>query len=245
MASNVFVIPAYNEEANLPRLFADLEARPWLFPEGSRLIVVDDGSADATAHMVDTYAGPLPVECLRMGQNQGPGAAFRAGFDAALETCPDDALVITLEADTTSDLDVLPTMIERATAGIDLVLASVHGGGQMIGVSRQRRFLSVGAGLAMRFALGLDAATVSSFFRVYRAGILRDAMTRYGDGFIREPGFACKAEILSKLVQMSASVEEIPVDLDASRRLGESKMQVMPTMLAYGRLAARQWAGRS
>lgn len=245
MAANVFVVPAYNEQANLPRLFADLAIRPWLFPQGSRLIVVDDGSADSTAAIVDTYDGPLPVECLRMGRNQGPGAAFRAGFGLALETCSDDALVITLEADTTSDLDVLPAMIGRAAGGADLVLASVHGGGRMIGVSRQRRFLSVGAGLAMRFALGLDAATVSSFFRVYRAQILRDAIAHYGDGFIREPGFACKAEILSKLVQIGAGVDEIPVDLDASRREGHSNMHVMPTMLAYGRLAARQWVGRA
>ena len=45
---NVFVVPAYNEEDNLPRLFADLEQRPQLWADG-RLIVVDDGSSDATA----------------------------------------------------------------------------------------------------------------------------------------------------------------------------------------------------
>jgi dolichol-phosphate mannosyltransferase len=245
MRPNLFIVPAFNEEANLPRLFADLEARPSLFPEGSRLIVVDDGSSDGTAELVEAYAGPLPVQCLRMGHNQGPGAAFRAGFLEALEGAPDDALIVTVEADTTSDLDALPAMIRQAEDGADLVLASVHGGGQMLGVSRRRRFLSVGAGLAMRVALGLDAATVSSFFRVYRAEVLREAFDHYGDGFIREPGFACKAEILSKLHQNGARVAEVPVDLDASRRIGESKMQVVPTVLAYGRLAARQWAGRA
>ena len=40
---HLFVIPADNEEANLPRLLKDLEARPGLFPPGSRLYVVDDG----------------------------------------------------------------------------------------------------------------------------------------------------------------------------------------------------------
>src|SRR5215203_6332514 len=46
---NLFVVPAYNEAANLPNLFRDLEARPGLFPDGSSVIVVDDGSADETA----------------------------------------------------------------------------------------------------------------------------------------------------------------------------------------------------
>ena len=125
---HVFVIPAYNEEENLPRLLADFENRPELFPPGSRVLIVDDGSADGTAEVVEAYSGPLPVELLQLGENQGPGAAFRAGFLAALDRCDDDALVVTLEADTTSDLDALPEMIAEAGSGADLVLASWRDG---------------------------------------------------------------------------------------------------------------------
>jgi dolichol-phosphate mannosyltransferase len=233
---NVFVIPAYNEEPNLPRLFDDLEARPYLFPTGSRLIVVDDGSQDQTASIVSKYAGDLPVELVSLGENQGPGAAFRAGFTAALEQCPDEAFVVTLEADTTSDLDALPRMLERAAAGAELVLASW----QMQNVTRRRRFLSAAAGFVVRHALGVDAKTVSSFFRVYRACTLREAMHRYGDDFVRERGFACKAEILANIARLGAKIEEVQVDLDWSRREGESKMPVFRTMVAYWRMLARQ-----
>jgi dolichol-phosphate mannosyltransferase len=233
---NVFVIPAYNEEANLPRLFVDLEARPELFPVGSRIIIVDDGSQDRTAPLVENYDGDLPLELLRMGENQGPGAAFRAGFMEALEDCPEDAFVVTLEADTTSDLDALPTMLERAAAGADLVLASW----KMKNVTRRRRFLSVTAGYVVRHALGVNASTVSSFFRVYRAKTLSFAMTKYGDNFIRERGFACKAEILANIARLGAKIEEVQVDLDWSRREGESKMPVARTMIAYWRMLARQ-----
>ena len=235
----LFVVPAFNEEENLPRLIRDLEARPLLFPPGSRLIIVDDGSEDGTADLIESYGGPLPVELVRLGQNQGPGAAFRAGFAAALEGAPDEALVVTIEADTTSDLDVLPVMLGRVDAGAELVLASVHGGGQMIAVSRHRRLLSIGAGYVVRRALGLDARTVSSFFRVYRVTLLRRGLGRYGDAMITESGFACKAELLAKLAAMGARVEEVPVDLDASRRIGESRMPVIGTMLGYWRLMLR------
>ena len=235
----LFVVPAFNEQENLPRLLRDLETRPLLFPAGSRLIVVDDGSEDGTAALVESYRGPLPVELVRLGRNQGPGAAFRAGFAAALDGAPDDAMVVTIEADTTSDLDVLPEMLSRADAGAELVLASVHGGGQMIAVSRHRRLLSAGAGYVVRRALGLDARTVSSFFRVYRVTLLRRGVSRYGDSMITESGFACKAELLAKLAALGARVEEVPVDLDASRRIGESRMPVMGTMLGYWRLMTR------
>ena len=236
---NVFVVPAHNEQENLPRLLADLETRPALFPPRSRLIIVDDGSVDETAAVVEAYDGSLPVELVRLERNQGPGAAFRAGFAAALDTSGPESLVVTLEADTTSDLDALPEMLARAAAGAELVLASVHAGGRMEHVSAHRRVLSHCASGLVRTALGVQAHTVSSFFRVYRASALRKAVSRYGDTLIRESGFACKAELLAKLTALGARIEEVPVDLDGSRRVGKSQMRILPTTLAYWRLMTR------
>jgi dolichol-phosphate mannosyltransferase len=236
----LFVVPAYNEAENLPLLLSDLERRPALLPAGSRVFIVDDGSEDGTPEIVEGYEGPLPIELVRLGENLGPGAAFRAGFAAALESCAQEALVVTLEADTTSDLDALPAMLERAADGAELVLASVHGGGEMVNVSRFRRLLSTGAGFTVRNGLGLEASTVSCFFRVYRSSVLRLGLMQYGDRLIQERGFACKAEILAKLNRLGARIEEVPVDLDGSRRNGKSKMRVLPTLLGYWRLLIRE-----
>jgi dolichol-phosphate mannosyltransferase len=244
-APTLFVVPAFNEAANLPRLLDDLERRPELFRGDSRVIIVDDGSTDGTAEIAEAYSGELTVDVVRLGTNQGPGAAFRAGFEAALASCENEALVVTLEADTTSDLDTLPDMLGRARLDADLVLASVHGGGRMVNVGLFRRTLSRGAGAVVRLALGIDARTVSSFFRVYRASLLRVADSHFGDDLIREQGFACKAELLAKLANLGARVAEIPVDLDASRRVGESKMRIGPTLVGYWRLVVRERSARS
>jgi dolichol-phosphate mannosyltransferase len=236
----LFVVPAYNEEQNLPRLLLDLERRPELFAaDGSKVIVVDDGSSDATTTLARAYEGPLRVELVELGTNQGPGAAFRAGFRRALAESAADAFVITLEADTTSDLDALPEMLQRASTEADLVLASVHGGGRMRNVTLRRRVLSRSASFVVRHALGIDAMTVSSFFRIYRASLLRRGLERYGDDLIQEPGFACKAEILAKLAAIGARVVEVPVDVDAARRVDESKMSVRETLAGYARLIGR------
>jgi dolichol-phosphate mannosyltransferase len=239
----VFVIPAFNEEENLPRLLHDLEARPMLW-QGGHVVLVDDGSSDGTVAVAQAYAGPVPLILVRQIRNQGAGRAFDRGFRLALELCDDDDFVVTLESDTTSDLDALESMLERARAGADVVLASVHAGGEMVGAGKRRESLSRAASFAVRVTAGVDARTVSSFFRVYRASVLRSAYERHGDTFIRESGFACKAEILGKLSRMHAAVEEVPVDLDASRRIGESKLKVLPTMAGYTRLMARQVATR-
>jgi dolichol-phosphate mannosyltransferase len=235
-AQLLFVIPAFNEQENLPNLFADLAESSDLLGENSRIFIVDDGSVDETPALVESYRGPLPLELVRLERNQGPGAAFRTGFVSALACAEPDALIVTLEADTTSDLGALPQMLDEVRRGADVVLADWR----MVGVSAHRRLLSAGAGWVVRKALGLEATTVSSFFRVYRASTLRQASTRYGEQLIRERGFACKAELLGKLSAMGARIVEVPVSLDWTKRNGESKMPVFKTMLAYWRMLFRE-----
>ena len=239
----IFVIPAFNEEGNIPRLLDDLESRPALW-EGGWVVLVDDGSSDGTVAAARAHVGDLPIEILVQKQNQGAGRAFDRGFRHALRFAAQDALIVTLESDTTSDLDALEEMLATAHSGADVVLASHHDQGELVNVTAHRRFLSKAAAYAIRRISRLDAKTVSSFFRVYRAQALRDGYTRYGDAFIRESGFACKAEILMKLDRMGVRIAEVPVALDWSKREGESKLRVLPTMGGYARLMMRQVAAR-
>ncbi|MGH2840206.1 MAG: glycosyltransferase family 2 protein [Solirubrobacteraceae bacterium] len=235
----LFLACAYDEEANVGRLIADIESRPELWRDGGRLVLVDDGSRDRTAQIAEAHTGPLAVEVLRLGHNQGPGAAFDHGFRHVLAQPGGDGLIVTLEADTTSDLESLPEMLAKA-AHADVVLASVHGGGAMVGVGRFRQALSHAASSVVRAGAGIDAHTVSSFFRVYRAEILRAAYREHGEHLIQEHGFACKAEILAKLTALGAVVDEVPVTLDGSLRQGDSKLRILPTMAGYARMLARQ-----
>jgi dolichol-phosphate mannosyltransferase len=239
----VIVVPAFNEEANVPNLMRDLATRPELWRDG-HIILVDDGSSDRTVEVARAHGRDLPLEVLEQVKNQGPGRAFDAGFRRALELAGEDDLIITMESDTTSDLDALEGMMFVAADGADIVLASHHKGGELANVSRHRRFLSQAASSAIRRGAGLNASTVSSFFRVYRASILREGYAEHGEALIRERGFACKAELLIKLSRLGARVAEVPVTLDWAKREGESKMRVLPTMAGYARLMTRQVASR-
>ncbi len=239
-----FVIPAFNERQNIPRLLADLG--PVARDLGARVIFVDDGSSDGTSQEIAAHADGLHLAIVRHRVNRGLGTAINSGLRAALGEATDGDAVVTLEADNTSDLEDLPRMLELFAQGNDVVLASVYApGGRILGVAPWRLAASRSVSDAFRLAGGLrEIHTLSSLYRVYRAGTLRRAAETYGYLLVREPGFAANVELLLKLYNAGASVAEVPTVNDWSRRLGSSKMNLRPTVLAYGRLMAAHLVGR-
>jgi dolichol-phosphate mannosyltransferase len=239
-----FVIPAYNESENIPRLMADLA--PVARELGARVIFVDDGSTDGTSEVIAAHRDSMHLAIVRHTVNRGLGTAINSGLRAALGESHDDDAIVTLEADNTSDLSDLPRMLESFAAGSDVVLASVYApGGRILGVAPWRLAASKAVSNVFRYTGWLHQIhTLSSLYRVYRAGTLRRAAETYGYLLVREPGFAANVELLLKLYNAGAQVTEVPTVNDWSRRLGTSKMSLRPTVLAYGRLMAAHLVGR-
>jgi dolichol-phosphate mannosyltransferase len=239
-----FVIPAYNERENIPRLLEDLAPRARAL--GARIIFVDDGSTDGTSEAIAAHRQDLHLAVVRHQVNQGLGTAINSGLRAALGEAADDDAIVTIESDNTSDLDDLPTMLAHFQEGYDVVLASVYApGGRIVGVKPWRLLASKAVSNTFRYAGGLkDIHTLSSLYRVYRAGTLRRAAETYGYLLVREPGFAANVELLLKLYNSGATVAEVATVNDWSRRAGVSKMNLTPTVLAYGRLMAAHLVGR-
>jgi glycosyltransferase involved in cell wall biosynthesis len=79
-----YFFPAHNEEANLPGLVGEaLEALPAL-ADRFEIVIVDDGSRDATPQLADELAAAHPeVRVVHHPTNLGYGAALRSGFAAA------------------------------------------------------------------------------------------------------------------------------------------------------------------
>jgi dolichol-phosphate mannosyltransferase len=240
-----FMIPMYNEAANLPVLLASLLQWTLRCGEHCHLIAVDDGSTDDTAEILRGFDG-LPTTVVRHRSNLGVASAFESGFRAWSElsvgTCD---LLVTLEADNTSSLSILKEMVERARAGFDLVLASCYApGGTIVGTNFVRTSLSFCANLILRCTPGMPGVcTFSSFYRVYRGSFLRRAMAAYGDRMIEETGFVCVVELLLKFGLVGARICEVPLRLDGAQRKGASKMKVTRTIRGYLHLFLRAATG--
>lgn len=112
------VIPAYNEARRLgptlDRVAAYLGGRGVDY----EIVVVDDGSTDATAELVSRHPAP-GLRLVRQPENRGKGAALRAGVAAAA-----GARVLLTDADLSTPIADLERLEPRFAAGADLVLGS-------------------------------------------------------------------------------------------------------------------------
>ena len=236
------LVPTFNEEANLPNLALDLA--PYTQRDDTWLVIADDGSTDRTRELVPQLFPGARTVVLGDRVNRGPGHAFAIGFDWILHRAADDDLVITMEADCTSDIAILPRMLALTDEGHDLVLASVYvQGGGFERTTWLRKLFSAAANSIYRSVFDLQVSTLSSFYRVHRVALLRKAAKQWPK-LIEEPGFICMPELLIKLTRAGASVIEVPMVLASNKRIGPSRMQLTRTALHYVRFLWRFRSGR-
>lgn len=223
----------YNEADNIENLFKELKSLR--LEDHYFFVFSDDGSSDGTPDIIESFFTKTPHIVLGDGVNRGPGAAFNAGFQWILSNTksPND-LVITMEADCTSDLSILPEMIMLSKMKYELVLASVYAqGGGFENTNFSRRLISTIANFIFRFLFNVQVLTLSSFYRVYRIKLLQILQEKYKTDIIKEKGYVSMLEILLKSVIINSSIIEVPMRLHSSKRIGKSKMKVFQTTLRY------------
>jgi glycosyltransferase involved in cell wall biosynthesis len=111
-----FVIPTYNEEQSLEKLYQLIEKH---IPEEHtfEIIFVDDGSTDGSLGVLKQLHEQDPrVKVIRFRRNFGKAAALMAGFDHA-----EGETVFTMDADLQDDPEEIPRFLAKLDEGYDLV----------------------------------------------------------------------------------------------------------------------------
>ncbi len=98
------VIPAYNEEAGLGPIVADLDRRLREHNIRHEILIVDDGSTDRTAEV----ARSTGARVIRHRSNRGYGAALKTGIVAA-----NNEIILIMDADGTYPAEPIPAMLEE------------------------------------------------------------------------------------------------------------------------------------
>ena len=112
------VVPGLNESENLKILLPALEAVLSAHAAEWEVIVVDDGSTDATPELMAIWATRHGYRYIRFSRNFGKEAALSAGLEASRGD-----VVICLDSDMQHPPSLIPEMLERWRAGADTVFA--------------------------------------------------------------------------------------------------------------------------
>lgn len=219
------VLPAYNEEASIVE--AVQEGIDVLSRLAGRyeILVVDDGSRDATAARVERRFGDL--DCVRLLQhpsNIGYGAALRSGFSAARYE-----LVACTDADRQFHLEDLSLLLDRmgnsqAACGYRL--------------DRQDHWLRLVYSKAynhlVRGLLGIPVRDCDCALKIFRRSTLQSLP-------LRSSGFLIDAEILARLSQRDLRITEVGVR-HRPRLVGQSTVSPMHALPVLTELLRFWWS---
>lgn len=197
------VFPAFDEERNLdPLLDAALERAPRLARD-FEIIVVDDGSRDASASVVERRRrDDGRVRLIRLASNEGYGAALRAGLRAAR-----GELIFFSDADLQFDLDELGFLLDH-TDRFDIVA----GYRSPRRDSWPRRAIGAGWSLFVRGLFGLQIRDIDCAFKIFRRHVIESIPIASIGAFIN-------TEILVRARQAGFDIHQVPVS-HRKRRFG-------------------------
>ena len=200
------VIPCFNEERRVSdTLRVTLEYLGVHAPE-SELIVVNDGSTDATGTIARQILSETKIatRLLENFPNRGKGAAVRSGLLAAREPIGHFS-----DADLSTPIEETPKLIEPIANGeVDIAFGSRAIDRSLIGIHQPWRREQAGRvfNLLVRMATGLPFWDTQCGFKAFRLDVCRPILEE-----ARINGFAFDVELLFLAHCAGLRIQEIPV----------------------------------
>ena len=215
------VVPVYNEDKAILRLFEEIE-REIKYPK--RVLIVYDFDEDTTIPVVKAHQTDYSFEIKPVLNTIGRGAlnAIKMGMQTAKAE-----MVLIMMADLSDKLDVVDKMCAMMENGYDLVCGSRYvKGGKQHGGPAFKSFLSRMAGLSLNLLTKIPTHDCSNSFKLYRRSMLEKIEIE------SQGGFEIGLEILVKAYTMGYKIGEVPSEW-FDREDGESHFHLWKWLPSY------------
>jgi glycosyltransferase involved in cell wall biosynthesis len=167
------VVPLYNEEESLPHLVEQLLSALRPSGESFELVMVNDGSSDHTAEVIERLSREIPeLVGVLLRKNYGQTAAMAAGFDVS-----QGEVIVSLDGDLQNDPADIPMLLSKLREGYDLVSGWRH---QRQDAALQRKLPSKLANRLIGRVTGVRLHDYGCSLKAYRREVLAD-MRLYGE----------------------------------------------------------------
>lgn len=216
------IVPAHNEQDNIVDVIRKIEDSVNIKHE---LIIVNDHSSDGTANLVkgllETYPNIILVENLL---DKGFANAIKTGF-----TNVKAELAVPVMGDLCDDLATIEKMCVKIDEGYDVVCGARYiKGGCRFGGSKFKGFLSCGAGVSLRWLLGIPTSDITNAFKMYKKTVLDNIE-------IKSSGFEVSMEIPLKAFYLGYMITEVPTVWN-ERTKGKSSFKIFKLLPNYLKL---------
>ena len=234
------VIPALNEERNLPHVFAKLPA------DVTEVILVDGGSVDRTV----AVARELRPDIVVVDQTRtGKGNALACGFAA----CTGDIIVM-IDADGSTDPAEIPLFVAQLVAGADFVKGSRFGrGGHSHDITKLRKAGNDGLNLVVNVLFGTRFTDLCYGYNAFWRSVVpsldlpatdlprpADGSKLWGDGFEIETMINIRAAAEGMNVGEVGSIEHARIHGESNLNTFRDGFRVLRTIFSeYGRMRRR------
>ena len=198
MNQTLIIVPALNEEESLPATLKELRE----VVDDVDVVVVDDGSTDATAE-VARRAGAVSA---RLPFTLGVGGAVRVGLHYAQRHGYDRAVVI--DADGQHDPVGITALLGALDRGADMVVGSRFASGDDYPVGRTRRQAMRFLGAIVRFLTGQRYSDVTSGFRAFDRPVIELLAREYPVEYLADT-----VEALLIVRYAGFRVDEVPIHM--------------------------------
>lgn len=188
------VIPAYEEAATIREIATQARAL------ADTVIVVDDGSQDATAAQLEG----LEVTVLRHDANRGKAATLWTGFARALELGAD--AVVTIDGDGQHRVEDIPRLLAAyaRNPGRVVVGSRLH---DRSNFPARRYYANCFARFWISWAAGYPIADTQTGFRIYPASLLARLERDHFHGH----GFVFESEVLIRAAHLGSRAVAVPI----------------------------------
>jgi dolichol-phosphate mannosyltransferase len=211
------IIPTYNESANV----SVIVQRIFKHIPNTEVLIIDDGSPDGTAQIVESLQSNFSgLHLLKRANKSGLGSAYRTGFAWGLERGFDE--IVEMDADLSHRVRDLSKMIAKKESEPQaaLIIGSRWiEGGETENWSFSRELLSRTANLYARIMLGMGVKDSTAGFRLYSAAIL----AKIDLDSIKSEGYSFQIEMTRAVHKLGGTIIEVPITF-RERQEGVSKM---------------------
>lgn len=216
------VVPAHNEEENIAAVVEKIEHSIDIPLE---LIIVNDHSVDNTKGIIEELSAKYHnIKLVENNLDGGFANTVKSGFN---NTTGD--VVIPIMADLCDDLATVKVMFDKINAGYDVVCGCRYiKGGNRIGGSRLKGFLSSFGGWSLYYLLGIPTHDIANAFKMYRKKVI-DSIN------IESIGFEASMEIPLKAYYLGFKIGEVPT-VWKEREKGKSSFKMLKLLPRYLKL---------